>query len=437
MDISATSSSMRSNSDLMLRHSAGAVAPNDNKAGEHKVERQRQHGCRSCHGNGIQVFRQELRMSLRAQFHTELKLNQGAYSTNQARPTSDDVADEALAVAKNVVAQSPTTAETSLTKFRASVEQSVKVASKTVATSEDAAEIGKSVDKIDSGIAKIEESVAKTKEASSSVLEVNSRTKNRSTIKIRTQEGDVVKLSLKKVDSMSASNTESVNGDSSTSETVLKLSSRSQMMVKVRGDLSEAELGAIEGILGHAQEIADAFFGGDMRSAFESVSGFEFDSDQIARVNMRFRMQSYTQVSYAQSSTLAPAMSKPVSEPAMTADTPAPAIAAETPAPAVAAEPDVPAVAENPSAESSAPANPVVAIDALQGFFEMVGSFLRGVSEGFEGVSGSATLRYHHSESFKLSLLQSVINTLAPDESENAAANAVEALEQIKGDESE
>ena len=72
------------------------------------------------------------------------------------------------------------------------------------------------------------------------------------------------------------------------------------MVMKVRGDLNEAEMGAIQGVLGQAQEMADAFFGGDIGAAFSAAGGFTFDNEQLANVNMRFRMRQVSNISYTQ-----------------------------------------------------------------------------------------------------------------------------------------
>ncbi|NNE34932.1 MAG: hypothetical protein HKN13_06835 [Rhodothermales bacterium] len=72
--------------------------------------------------------------------------------------------------------------------------------------------------------------------------------------------------------------------------------------------------------------------------------------------------------------------------------------------------------------------------DPLKGLFEMVGNFLRSTSEAFGDSNGDSSIRYRYSESFKLSLLQSVINTVAPDESGAAADAAVALIEKFSPD---
>jgi hypothetical protein len=381
----------------------------------------------------LHVFRQELRLSLRAQFRADFGASQAAYVTNQEPAKPDDVADEALGVARQVVAQSPNTAAKSLIQFRSRVSESVDVARQTVASPDDMKDVDQAVVKMDEGITSMEEDAAATKASSSSVLEIDTRTRQRSSIKIRTQEGDIVKLSLKQFSELSASSGQATEGNKSSSETEIEFSSRSRMVMKVRGDLNEAEMGAIQGVLGQAQEMADAFFGGDIGAAFEAAGGFTFDNEQLARVNMRFRMRQVSNISYKE--TIAPAAiakepapqiaPAPQAEPAQTTTASKPV--ADDPV-AVAAPVVEASVVEAPDTD----AKPTFPSDALSGFFEMVGSFLRSVSEGFEGAGANSSIRYQYSESFKLSLLQSVIQTVAPDDANSAAKNAVEAIEQMK-----
>jgi len=420
MEISAISTSLQSNSLLTARQSSGIEKPHECDCDNQRVSLDRKNGNAYGFGRGaaLQVFRAELRMSLKASFHAEFGASQPAYAANQESMTSDDVADEALAVAKNVVAQSPTSAAKSLIQFRSSLDQSVQVASKTVQSEADQADLDVAATKIDEGVAELEEQAVATRESSTTALSLDTSTRQKSMIKIRTQEGDIVRLSLRQATDLSASSSETVDGENSQKTTEIDFSSRSRMFVKVRGDLNAAEMGAIQSILGQAQEMADAFFGGDIGAAFSSAKGFEFDTDQLSRVKMRFSMRQESNIAFSQVTNTV--STSQVSEPVAA---PTPEVVAPAPAEPVASEPVAPAVEVPAPSEVEAAAPPVVADDAVQGFFEMVGNFLRSVSEGFaEGASGTS-IRYQYSESFKLSLLQSVINTVAPaDQAETSDA---------------
>lgn len=390
------------------------------------------HGHRLRPGAALQIFRQELRMALRAQFRADLGDARGPYEGNSELPTPGDVADEALGVARQVVAQSPTTAARSLAEFRSRMAQSVDVVKQTTGAQDELAEVDQALVQVDHGLAAMEEEAAATRDSSTSVLDIDMQTRQRSRIRIRTQEGDVVKLSLKQVTEFSASSSQVSDGGSTVTATEIDFSSRSRMVLSVRGDLNDAELGAIKSVVEQAQQVADAFFGGDIGAAFENAGRFAFDSEQLANIDMRFRMRQVSNVAYAEtvaSAALprdpAPALA-PVAEPAPT-DAAATPVAADA-AVAGAADAEVPVVDE-----AAAKNDPAIPTDAIGAFVEMVGSFLRSVSEGFEGQSGNLSIRYQHTESFKLRLLQSVLHTTAPREAHAAAAVAIQAIEQMSG----
>lgn len=434
MEISVTSASLNTATSLEARSLYGASRPAERADESSRIHEHHHHrGHKSNREMALQVFRQELRSALRVQFRTELSAGQDAYAANQEPAGPDDVADEALGVAKQVVAQSPTTAAKSLIEFRSHVRESVQVTQKTVGSEDDMADVDQAVAKLDDGLNQMEEEAASTRVSTASALEVDTRTKQRSSIMIRTQEGDVVKLSLRQFSEMSASGSQSVEGNTASSETEIEFSSRSRIVMKVRGDLNEAEMGAIQGVLGQAQEMADAFFGGDIGAAFSAAGGFTFDNEQLANVNMRFSMRQVSNISYTQTvgPTALPQNPAPEVAPAPATE-PVPAVATESPKPEPVAPVEAP-VDEAPAVEEpDAATKPTIPGDALSGFFEMVGSFLRSVSEGFEGASANSSIRFQYSESFKLSLLQSVIHTAAPDDAGDAAEAAIEAIEQLK-----
>lgn len=418
MDVSAVSSTVLSNVALQKPHEC---ACDDKEVSAGREVRQD-----ISQGAAIQAFRAELRTSLKAQFHADYNSNQSAYAANQESASPDDVADEALAVARNVAKQSPESVAKAMIRFRSSVSESVQVASKYTQTEADQSDLNMTTAKIEEGVSKIEDDAAKSVVSSASALSVDTSTRQRSTIKIRTQEGDLVRLSLRQATEFSASSAEVADGNGVAQSTEIDFSSKSRMYAVVRGDLNEAEMGAIESVLAQAQEMADAFFGGDIGAAFASAGGFEFDTEQLSRVKMRFKMRQETNVAYSEvrnSVTMPPEVEEPKSAPAVAASAP---VAPAAPEVVESAEPveAVAPVVEKPEA-------PVVADDAMQGFFELVGSFLRSVSEGFVEGMGSASVRYHYSESFKLSLLQSVINTVAPDDAGDASDAAVQLIDQI------
>lgn len=392
-----------------------------------------------CHGRGhggchsLGVFRQELRYSLKMQFHAKFASTQQSYIQNADPVSADDVAAEALGTAKQIVAAQPSQSSKALISMKASVREAASFAQQTVAADDDATELDAAVAKIDDGLDQMADDAAAVKESKTSVLDVNMRTKQRSSIRIRTQEGDIVRFDLKQVSHMSASDVAVSNEDGMASSTAVEMSSRSRMSIKVKGDLNESERLAIQAVFDQAQQMADDFFGGDIAAAFDAAQGFEYDSEQLARVNLRFRMRQSSNISYSETvstqsrpaiaSAAQPSQAEP---PALTAANPAPATdmpvataVTDTTQPVVSNEeavaaPEVPSAAEPPALDDS----------ALSGFFDLVSDFLRSIGDGFEYASGDSAFRLHYSESFKLELLRTVINAAAPAGAEDAAATA-------------
>ena len=432
MEISASLRSGSSNA------ASATAAPHQNKSHADKLpgdnEDRREHGVRRHHHQhrALNAFRQELRASLKVAFQARFAVHQQGYAGAQDIAAPDDVAQDALQAAKRLTAESPRTAAKSLISFKAKVHETASYVRETVGD-DDLSEVDDAVARVDAGIARLEDEVANSRESSASVLEVDTRTKQRSTIRIRTQEGDVVKLSLRRTDSLSATDKAQSDGESTSTSTEVSVSSRSRMMLKVDGDLNESELAAIQNVFAQAEQIANDFFGGDLQAAFASAQGFEFDAEQLAHVNMKFRMQQHTAVSYRETTGTPLIEANP--EPTAIAGDPV------TPAatPAAAAKPEV-AASEPALVETTTPA-PVAAesveepspltSNGFSSFLESVSNFLRAVGEGFSDQSGSSSIRLHYSESFKLEFLKTVFHTVAPEQAQDAAASAESVIDQL------
>lgn len=374
------------------------------------------------------VFRQELRHSLKMHFHARFASTQQNYMENATPVSADDVAAETLGTAKQIVSAAPMRSSRAIISMRASVHEAASYAQQTVASGDDATDLDAAVAKIGDGLDQMADEAAAVQESRSSVLDVNMRTRQRTSIRIRTQEGDIVRFNLKQVDKLSASDVAVSNEDGEASSTAVEMSSRSRMSVRVKGDLNESEMAAIKTVFEQAQQMADDFFGGDIAAAFDAAQGFEYDAEQLARVNLRFRMRQVSNISYTETVTT---QQRPVIEsPAEPAQAAAPALAPARPEAAPRADlPVEPVVADKPRVEAvvdEAPAAEPPALDgnALSGFFDLVSDFLRSVGDGFDYASGGSSIRLHYSESFKLELLRTVISTTAPAGAENAAATA-------------
>ncbi len=435
MEISTLSTSVTTSGQF------SSISRTDLRPTEHSEksdEMHRHHGRRGggYRGRALGIFRQELRETLRAQFNPKLSGKENPYTRALQPATSGDVADEALLAARKVVAESPTKASAALISFRARVQETATSVRETVGVPDDVADVDDAVARIGRGLDDLESQVASNRESSASVLAIDTRSKQRSTISIRTQEGDIVKLSLRRKQSLSATDVAVSNGNGTSTSTELEVSSRSRMMLKVEGDLNESERAAIQNVLAQAEQMANDFFGGDMAKAFSLAEGFEFDTEQLARVSMRFRMH---QVSNVVSLAPAPALATPMPTTPIGPEASPPVAAPESPvAPISTAQPAtdtpppvVPDVLETSDEPVATRPPEVLASDkssALSDFFYSLSAFLRSVGEGF-GVAGSgASFTYHYSESFKLSLLNAVMHTVAPEVTGDATGKTGEAI---------
>ena len=380
--------------------------------------------------SALGAFHQELQASLKFEFKARFAMQQQAYSGVQGDMSPDDVAMDALRTAKQLTAESPTTAAKSLISLKATVHEMARYVRETVG-GENPAEVDDAVARVDAGLAELEGEIANSRESSASVLEVDTRTKQRSTIRIRTQEGDIVNLSLRRMHSLSATDTAQSDGESMSTSTEVSVSSRSRMMLKVEGDLNESELAAIQNVFAQAEQIANDFFGGDLQAAFASAEGFEFDAEQLARVNMRFRMQQQTEISYRETTNIPRIAAEPERvaierPPEAPVGSDAPVAGPESESTEATTLPTTEPVAAEPVEEST----PVINT-GISSFIESVSNFLRAVGEGFADQSGAQSIRLHYSESIKLEFLKAAFHTVAPEESERAAANAESVIDQL------
>ena len=422
MDVNGLSSTLSTSASLLTRGSAASIdSPGSDRVPDREQNDHCRAGCRR--GRALGIFRQEMRFALKMQFHARFAASQTNYLQAAEPAATADVAAETLGVAKQAIAEAPTRAGKSIAALKASVQHAATIARQTVDQADDVADLDAAVARVDDSLNDMDREAAVNRESSASVLNVDTRTKQRSSIRIRTQEGDIVRLDLKRVDSMSASDVAVSNENGNATSTEVEISSRSRMILRVKGDLNDNELAAITSVFEQAESIANEFFGGDIGAAFNLSQGFEFDAEQLARVNLRFRMRQVTNVSYAEAvqRPAIEAAEPPVVAPQPVISMPSPVQPVETPAAATPAE-DVPAV-ETPAEPAPDTAAPLADTSALAGFFDLVSTFLRSIGDGFGDGSGGS-FRLHYSESFKLELLRTVIHASAPAESDNAVANA-------------
>ena len=398
------------------------------------------------HGRGraSQIFRQEIIQSLKIKFSSTFKLSIESANPYRNNDSAESVAADVVNSARTIAEQSPAEPSQTLAQVRESVAQAVSISQKSVETAEGEAELDAADGLIQRGLDELEKD---TRLVSASSLAVESRSKQRSTIKIQTQEGDIVKFDLRRVDRLSASDVAIQTESGSASLTEVSVSSRSRLVLKVEGDLNDAELDAIKNVFAQAEQIAEEFFAGDLNAALEVVAGLEFDTGQLARVSMKFR--SSERISMQQTTLQSAPVVAPPESPASTAT-----VAAPTATPATR-------ISDLPSTETvSAPAStvadirsetPPVADDTssssslFSGFASLI-NYLGRVADYLEetvdlfsnSLQGAATtgIRFEFTESLRLDILRAVLIETAPEseeshEEESHEASRGDAIQQL------
>lgn len=402
-------------------------SPEVGKSNHHGHHKSRGHHGHHGHGgrHGLSALRQEIRLLLSTSFQMSFSNSTSSYSELAGEQSPGDVAAETLGAAKEIATRSPLQATDALVDIRSKVDVAAEEVRNSVGD-EPGEELDTAVNLVNEGLDDLEEDAARNVVSSASVLSAETQTKQRSTIRIRTQEGDVIRLSLRNVERMSVEDASISDGESTLTSTEIQISSRSRMALHVKGDLNEAEMAAIKSVFEQAEAIADEFFGGDLALAFDMAAGLEYDTEQLARINMRFREQQISNVAFAASG-------------------PRPAAIAQDPDPVVAgpAKPIVES-AESASVPDSAPTEvepaappevtPAVASpsdDAIDIFFDLLGSFLSSLNEGFESDSGRNSFRFFHSQSFNLQILKTVLQVSAPEDLSTAAESAATLVDSV------
>ena len=375
--------------------------------------------------HGLSALRQEIRLLLSSSFQMSFSKSTSAYSEIAGEQSPGDVAAETLGAAKEIAARAPLQAAETLVDMRSKIDVTAKDVRESIGA-EPREDLDGAIDLVSKGLDDLEKDAARNVVSSASVLSAESQTKQSSTIRIRTQEGDVIKLSLRNVERMSVEDTSVSDGESTRTSTEIQISNRSRMVLSVKGDLNEAEMTAIKSVFAQAEAIADEFFGGDLAAAFDMAAGLEYDTEQLARINMRFRERQMTTVAYAVFGTRPPGVeldSNPVIGPAK------PIVESVEPVPVTVATPasesESASTETAPNASSEvAPAVASPSNDVIDNFFDLLGSFLNSLNEGFESGSGQSSFRFFHSQSFNLQILKTVFEVSAPEESGDAAKAA-------------
>jgi hypothetical protein len=125
------------------------------------------------------------------------------------------------------------------------------------------------------------------------VAKASYRVVQRTGIELVTQEGDVVRISLRTKEGFKAS--------AGYSPTVAYLQvaaySKTRFSVEVQGSFSASELAAIDDVLGQVHELAKDFYAGDAASAFAGGAVLDVDPTQLAAVSLRMSQSTSLRIS--------------------------------------------------------------------------------------------------------------------------------------------
>lgn len=118
------------------------------------------------------------------------------------------------------------------------------------------------------------------------------RRSERTALYIETQEGDVVRLKIKVLSSLSA---EAAASKGETELAEVSVSSRNSVKIRftVDGDLHADELAAIRNVVEQASGLAAELFAGDAPEAFATAANLEIDGAQLARVSLRLSLREH------------------------------------------------------------------------------------------------------------------------------------------------
>ena len=255
------------------------------------------------------------------------------------------------------------------------------------------------------------------------------RQKQKTQLEIVTQEGDVVKLSLKTRMHATIAGAAVGTADGVSSGASVRVIAGAKLEIAVEGDLNDEETAAIRAVLLQVEELADKFFAGDTQAAFAAASQMGIDGEQLASVAIKMSFRQRIEASGFVTRPLpAPAPETPSAPPTSSQDLP---VAEAVPSPAVAESPS--ASTPEPAAQTTAPAvqtSPQAPSteSPLAGIGRFLAEVLRAFNEASQTGQGSLDLR------FKLDLLLSATRVVAQAEpSPTSATPAIEKLEQASG----
>lgn len=396
----------------------------------------------------LDVLQQELRAALDLRFFTKSRQAPAGY---ESPATADGIQAETLGRARGLASATPGAAPSIVVRFRSTVSETASLLSASLANRPDVGAVNALARGLDERLAALGEDVANNRVASTEVLSVDRRTRASSNVRIRTQEGDVVRINITNSTRLSVDDASVSDDSGELSVTNLKFKEYNGLKISVKGDLNDEELAAIEKVFEQANEIATEFFDGDIAAALETSETFSFDTELIGNVSLRFRQFEGQQVAYARETVETPAPAIPesiVNRPDPTTSLPfgkldalAPIINRPAPGTGATVVPELlekadEVTTETPEVDDDQPAAPPVADavpveDPRERFLGLISDFLNSVREGFAGSEDGEQRTLFLSERFTLKLLSETIRVQTPIGAEPVGDQAADAIDEL------
>lgn len=241
--------------------------------------------------------------------------------------------------------------------------------------------------------------------------------KERGSLTLTTQDGDVLRIRFRNTERQSLELTSASTPGAQATSVSLSSSERSRTRVEVEGSLDAGELKAIEDFVGKVDALANEFFEGDFEAALAAAGSLDFDTEEIAGFSLKLSVSERIQASAVQTSV---GGSQPVSG-LRSQSAPVPSPQAPPVAEGVPAQTEAP-TAVAPEATPTTPPAKAVQKDGLESIQTFVRKAL-AIADTPLAVSG-----YKLAWSAKLQLVSEAISVSGPREGKASGAAALSQL---------
>lgn len=371
---------------------------------------------------GIQLFRQEMLQTLRIRFQHAFRLTANPAESYRNSESPADVAAEILTAVRGVTENSADSPSDTLGQIRESVEKAANIGQEIVTSDEDSEALRETEREILRGLDAIENQIA----TSASAFSLQASVKQRSIIQIRTQEGDIVRFELRQAERLSVTDMAVENRSGSVSLTEIAISSRSRFVLTVDGNLNDAELTAIKNVFAQAEKLAEQFFAGDLNAAFEIAAALEFDSEQLARISIKFRSQQ--SISTSQTILQSTPIVAGIEDSAVN---PVGSISTASPTPVIRG------VSESRPAEeivedSPAATGVTAGLASLLDYLKLVADYLEDrAADPLPQLQTQSRVRFDITESLRLEILRTVMTGMTPAEAKGDSSGHGDIIKQL------